>query len=155
MRDGKGSSYEGGQRVPCIVRWPGTVATGAESKAIFSTLDFLPTFANLAGFKVPGDRVIDGVDQTDLLLGKSTAGARQTFMYQNNAVRKGKWKYLKAKHNVPRYALDTKRKQEIELYNLETDLGETRNLAAQHPEIAAQLQKLLAEITAGTYQPGN
>ena len=53
LRNGKGSCYEGGARVPCIIRWPGKVAAGATSPAIFATLDFLPTFANLAGFEVP------------------------------------------------------------------------------------------------------
>ena len=58
LRDGKGSCYEAGVRAPCIVRWPSKVVADAESSAIFATLDFLPTFATLAGFKVPGDRVM-------------------------------------------------------------------------------------------------
>ena len=146
LRDGKGSCYEGGVRVPCIVRWPGKVAAGAESTAIFSTLDFLPTFARLAGFKVPDDRVIDGVDQTELLLGKRPQGARETFMYQDNGLRRGKWKFLKANHNVHGYAVDRQRKKEIELYDLEADIGETTNLAAQHPDIVRELQELMSEI---------
>ncbi len=146
LRDGKGSCYEGGVRVPCIVRWPGKLATAAESKAIFSTLDFLPTFANLAGFKVPDDRVIDGVDQTELLTGKQPDGARKTFLYQTNGIRKGKWKYLNAKHNVHGYAVDRNRTNEIELYDLEADIGETKNLAQQHPKIVAELQKLMSDV---------
>jgi len=156
LRNGKGSCYEGGVRVPCIVRWPGKVAAGAESSAIFATLDFLPTFATLAGFEIPNDRVIDGVDQTDLLLGKNPAGARQTFMYQAhlsrrdntyaaNGLRKGKWKFLKAEHSVPDYAR-AKRAKVIELYDLDSDVGETTNLASQHPEIVAQLQRELSAI---------
>jgi arylsulfatase A-like enzyme len=147
LRDGKGSCYEAGYRVPCIVRWPGRVKAGAKSDAIFSTLDFMPTFAALAGYKVPGDRVIDGVDQLDLLLGKNPKGGRETFVYRNNGIRRGKWKYLKAKHNVYGYARDTKRKKVEELYDLEADIGETKNLAAKHPKIVAELKQLMAKIT--------
>jgi len=155
LRNGKGSCYEAGVRVPCIVRWPGKVTAGIDSAAIFSTLDFLPTFAHLAGFQVPKDRVIDGVNQTDLLLGKKLEGNRQTFVYRNNGIRKGKWKYLKAQHNVYNYARDTKRKEVEELYDLEADLGESKNLAAENPEIVAELKKLMVEITAGTYGRSN
>ena len=146
LRNGKGSCYEAGVRVPCIVRWPGKVAAGAESSAIFATLDFLPTFANLTGFQVPTDRFMDGVDQTDLLLGKSQKGARETFLYQTNGVRKGKWKYLKAKHDVRGYAKDNNRKEEIELYDLDADIGETTNLATANPAIVEELQKLTETI---------
>ena len=134
------------------MRWPGQVAAKTESDAIFSTLDFLPTFAALTGFKVPGDRVIDGVDQVDLLLGRKPAGNRDTFVYRNNGVRQGKWKYLKAKHNVYGYARDTKREEVEELYDLEADLGESRNLAAAHPEIVLRLKKLMTDITEGADQ---
>ena len=147
LRAGKGSCYEAGVRVPCIVRWPGKVPAARTSDAIFSTLDFMPTFAGLAGFKVPGDRVIDGVDQADLLLGKSSLGARQTFLYRNNGIRRGKWKYLKAKHNVYGYARDLKREQVEELYDLDADIGETKNLAADKPELIAELKQLLDKIT--------
>ena len=147
LRAGKGSCYEAGVRVPCIVRWPGKVPAGKVSDAIFSTLDFMPTFASLAGFKAPGDRVIDGVDQTQLLLGKNAKGARQTFLYRNNGIRRGKWKYLKAKHNVYGYARDRKREELEELYNLDADIGETKNLAAGNPELIAELKRQMEEIT--------
>ena len=147
LRAGKGSCYEAGVRVPCIVRWPDKVPAGKVSDAIFSTLDFMPTFASLAGFKAPGDRVIDGVDQTQLLLGKSAKGARQTFLYRDNGIRRGKWKYLKAKHNVYGYARDRKRKELEELYNLDADIGETKNLAAENPELIAELKRQMEEIT--------
>lgn len=147
LRAGKGSCYEAGVRVPCIVRWPDKVPAGKVSDAIFSTLDFMPTFASLAGFKAPGDRVIDGVDQTQLLLGKNAKGARQTFLYRNNGIRRGKWKYLKAKHNVYGYARDRKREELEELYNLDADIGETKNLAAENPELIAELKRQMEEIT--------
>ena len=145
LRAGKGSCYEGGYRVPCIVRWPGKVPAGKVSDAIFATIDLLPTFANLAGFKVPTDRTIDGIDQTQLLLGKSDKG-RDTFIYNRDAIRQGKWKYLKAKHRVPGYAADRKRKQVEELYNLDADIGETNNLAAKFPQKVNELKKLMETI---------
>lgn len=146
LREGKGSCYEAGSRVPCIVRWPGKVPHGKVSNAIFATIDFMPTFAKLAGFKVPIDRKIDGVDQTDLLVGKSKTGARDSFYYQGNGVRKGPWKYLIAKHKVHGFAQDRNREEVEELYNLETDIGETKNLAQKYPEKVKELRKLLEEI---------
>ena len=152
LRNGKGSCYEGGYRVPCIVRWPGKVPAGRVSDAIFATIDFMPTFANLAGFEVPDDRVIDGVDQTALLLGQSDQGARSNFLYLDNAVRQGKWKYLRAEHKVRGFAQDREREQAEELYDLEADIGERNNLAAKHPEKVRELKRLM-ETLARTGRP--
>ena len=148
LRNGKGSCYEGGVRVPCIVRWPGKVAPNATSDAIFATLDFLPTFAALTGSEVPSDRKIDGVDQTDLLLGKSLEGARDTFFYVNG-MRKGNWKYLTAEHNIYGYAKEPQREAVEELYDLSSDLGETVNSASKHPEIVADLKALMEQERRG------
>jgi arylsulfatase A-like enzyme len=150
LRNGKGSCYEGGSRAACIVRWPGKVPAGSVSAAVFATIDFLPTFATLAGFDVPADRVIDGVDQTELLLGNSKTGARNTYFYQGNGVRQGKWKYLKAVHKVPGYAQDTQREKVEELYDLSADIGETKNLASQFPDKVAELKELTKAIAEGT-----
>ncbi|MEL6312334.1 MAG: sulfatase/phosphatase domain-containing protein, partial [Pseudomonadota bacterium] len=146
LREGKGSNYEGGVRAPCIIRWPGRVPAGVESDAVFTTLDLLPTFATLAGFDLPDDRVIDGVDQTELLLGKDADGARQTYVYTSqiprivaNGIRRGKWKYLRPQHFVPSYAV-IDRDEVDELYDLEADIGEANNLADQYPEIVSQLR---------------
>jgi arylsulfatase A-like enzyme len=148
LRNGKGSCYEGGCRVPCIIRWPDRVPAGKKSDAIFATIDFMPTFGALAGFKMPDDRKIDGVDQTDLILGKSTKGARDRFFYIK-AIRKGKWKYLQPVHSMHRYAKDLVREEVEELYDLEADLGETNNLAGTYPEKVIELKALLKSI-AGT-----
>ncbi|MBM84018.1 MAG: N-acetylgalactosamine 6-sulfate sulfatase [Planctomycetaceae bacterium] len=145
LRNGKGSCYEGGYRLPCIVRWPGKVPAGRVSDAIFATIDFMPTFANLAGFKVLGDRRIDGVDQTDLLLAKRETG-RDHFYFDRAGVRQGKWKYLKAKAHFFGYAVDDVREKVEELYNLEDDLGERKNLAEKYPEKVAELRKLMQDI---------
>ena len=145
LRNGKGSCYEGGYRLPCIVRWPGKVPAGRVSDAIFATIDFMPTFAHLAGFEVPSDRRIDGIDQTDLLLGNRETG-REHFYYNNAGVRQGDWKYLKADAFFHGYAVEDDRKKFEELYNLKSDLGEQTNLAAEHPEKVAELKALMRQI---------
>jgi len=146
LREGKGSTWEGGVRVPCIIRWPGHVPAGRVGDAIFSTLDFMPTLANLAGYKVPKDRIIDGVDQTALLLGDSEKGKRDHFYYfcRNtlHGVRKGRWKLLLAnRKNYYNYVKDTG-SNEMELYDLKSDIGEKRNVVKQHPEVVADLLSL-------------
>lgn len=145
LREGKGSTYEGGLRVPCVVWWPGKVPADRTSDAIFSTLDFLPTFANLAGGKVPDDRIVDGKDQMELILGRSETGARDEFHYFSmgalHGMRSGKWKLLRAKRLYPRGYVKDKGPGKIELFDLEADIGEQKNLAAEHPEIVAELRK--------------
>ena len=146
LREGKGSTYEGGLRVPCIVRWPDRVPAGRVSDAIFSTLDFMPTFATLAGYAAPTDRIIDGTDQSELLLGKSETGARDEFFYfcqsELHGVRRGKWKLLLPDLQKFYGYVDDKGSGESELYDLNADRGETKNLAEQHPEIVAEMVAL-------------
>jgi arylsulfatase A-like enzyme len=158
LRGGKGSAYEAGSRVPCIIRWPGKVPNDHVSDAIFATIDLLPTFGNLAGYELPGDRVIDGVDQTGLLLGTSDQGARESFLYDQNeqvtkdpvGIRSGKWKLLlpgrKPKPDVYNEYLMDFGTNGLELYDLETDISEQNNLAAQYPEKIEELQNLMQEI---------
>jgi arylsulfatase len=75
-----GEVTEGSLRTFCFIRWPGRIAPGTTSYAMFSAMDFLPTFAAILGAKLPGDRVIDGVNQTAVLFGKSAVGARETLL---------------------------------------------------------------------------
>jgi arylsulfatase A-like enzyme len=97
--------------------------------------------------------LIDGVDQTQLLMGGSEQGSRTTFFYQGNGVRHGRWKYLRAKHSVPGYAQDTAREQTEELYDLDADIGEAANVAAAHPKIVGELKSLLDAINQGESYP--
>jgi arylsulfatase A-like enzyme len=147
LREGKGSTWEGGVRVPCIIRWPGHVPADRVSKAIFSSVDFMPTFARLAGYDVPKDRIIDGVDQTALLFGKSETGARDHHYYfcrnEMHGVRKGKWKLLLPnRQNYYSYVKD-RGSDGMELYNLESDIGEKNNLVQKHPEIVSELLEII------------
>lgn len=156
LRGAKGSTWEGGVRVPAIVRWPGHVPAGRTSDAIVSTLDVLPTFAALAGASehVPDDRIVDGVDQRQLLLGKDKDGARDQFLYYEGnelqAVRKGPWKLrlpnLKRLRNWSELDRGT---QQTELYHLERDIGESKNVAADHAEVVVRLMAI-AEAAKGS-----
>lgn len=149
LRGAKGSTWEGGLRVPGIVRWPDHVPSGRTSDAIVSTLDVLPTFATLAGVSdaIPQDRVIDGVNQRDLLLGDSDKGARDGFRYYNGAelqaIRKGDWKLrLPGLKNLRNWTELDRGTQDAELYNLRQDIGEQKNVATENPGILKQLMSL-------------
>jgi arylsulfatase A-like enzyme len=160
LRGGKGSAYEAGSRVPCIIRWPGKIKPNSKSDAIFATIDILPTLAKITGFDLPTDRTIDGFDQTDLLFGNSNKG-RSTFIYDQRekhcvGIRKGKWKLLipgRKPEKPHRYLMDFGT-NEYELYNLDKDMGEKHNLAEKHPEIVRELSDLLNkfEMSATTTQ---
>lgn len=149
LREAKGSTYEGGIRVPCIARWPNWVPDGETSDAIFATIDFMPTFASLAGYSLPQDRIIDGVDQTELLLGKSR-GNRDDYYYfckgELHAVRKDNWKVMLPDRRMFYGYVDDKGSAAVELYDLATDLGETKNVAASHPEIVGDLMSHAAAL---------
>ena len=152
LRNGKGSPYEGGYRLPCIVRWPGKVPAGRTSAAVFATIDLLPTFATLCGFKIPSDRRMDGIDQTELLLGQRES-VRDTFYFDRAGVRQGKWKYLKAQPFFYNYAVEDDRPPVEELYDLESDLGEQTNLAARFPQKVAALRALMQSIEGRQQKP--
>ena len=145
LRNGKGSCYEGGYRLPCIIKWPKKIKPGVISDAIFATIDFMPTFSNVCGFNLPKDIHIDGIDQTELLTGKRKTG-RDFFYFDKAGVRKGKWKYLKPNAHFYGYAVEDNRKKNDELYNLEIDIGETNNLAKKFPEKVAELKELMLKI---------
>lgn len=155
LRGAKGSTWEGGLRVPGIVRWPDHVPAGRVSDAIVSTLDVLPTFAALADASdaVPHDRTIDGVDQSELFLGESEAGNRDSFRYYSNgelqAIRQGDWKLrlpgIKKLRDWPELDRGT---QEAELYNLTVDISESKNLAADKPELLAEMLDLAEQAKA-------
>ncbi len=143
LRGTKGTTWEGGQRVPCIVRWPGKVPADHVCHEPITAMDFLPTLACLTGASTPQDRVIDGKDISPLLLGREGAISPHDvfYYYMNNrlhAVRKGKWKlhFATGKMFVPRPD------PAQELYNLDEDIGETRNLYDAYPEVVADLQRI-------------
>ena len=152
LRDGKASIYEGGIRVPCIMRWPGKIPDGKTNDGLMATIDLLPTFAALTGTKIPDDRIIDGVNQLDFILGKSKT-ARTSYIYnpdsssvqtrilQGNAIREGDWKLI-SPLKVGLF-LEDGGTGDWELYNLKEDIGESNNLVAKYPKKVKYLKALL------------
>lgn len=141
LRDGKFSTYEGGMREPTIMRWPGKIPAGKVCSELCGTIDLLPTFAELAGAKIPTDRVIDGKNIRPLMFDEPGAASphQAYFYYRGNnleAVRNGRWKLRRAKNN-------------IELYYLEADISEKNNLAANRPDIVTSLTNLMKEFDIG------
>ena len=159
LRAGKGSAYEAGSRVPCIVRWPGKVPAGRTSDALWATIDLMPTFTALSGVKSPMDRVIDGIDQTALLSGQTEEG-RETFIYDQVGdgdanmgvgIRKGKWKLLlpgRKPEQDHRFLMDFGTNG-LELYDLDSDIGEKNNVADDHPEVVKELRETLDSFKTG------
>jgi arylsulfatase A-like enzyme len=161
LREGKGTTWEGGQRVPCLVRWPGKVPANAVCHELCSTLDLLPTMAHLAGAEPPDDRKIDGHDIRPLLLGEPGAKSpTEAFYYYWDfgleAVRSGSWK-LQFPHPYRTLAgkaggkegIPSKYEQArtgLALYNLASDIGESQDVAADHPEVVARLEKLADQM---------
>lgn len=143
LRGWKGTTWEGGMRVPCIMRWPGRIPAGTVCKEVATAMDFYPTLAGLAGTTVPDDRIIDGKDLGSLLFsgGQGASPHEEFFYYMSNrleAVRCGKWKLHVGKKRGGGYV-------EInELYDLESDPAESRNLYSQYPEVVAELSAKLA-----------
>jgi arylsulfatase A-like enzyme len=159
LAGGKATTLEGGQRVPCVMRWPGTVPAGSTCDEITSTLDILPTCARLSGGKLPG-RTIDGLDITDLIVGAPGAKSPHAafyyyFMSQLQAVRAGKWKlHVALDPKIAKWMGTPDGPVEARLYDLEADIGETTNVAGQHPEVVRRLNALagIARKEIGDYQ---
>ncbi|HJP00556.1 MAG TPA: sulfatase [Planctomycetota bacterium] len=158
LREGKGTTFEGGVRVPCLVRWPGRVPAARVSSEPWMTIDLLPTVAGLIGADLP-ERVIDGMDVWALLAGQPGARSPQEayfFYYKTNhleAMRSGPWKlhfphgYRSMIGRTPGSggspgAYDHGARTGLELYNLEQDISETRDVAAEHPEVVARLSSM-------------
>lgn len=142
LRGRKGTPYEGGVRVPMIVRWPGRVQAGSTSDYPWAFWDVLPTLADIAGVRgIP--RNVDGVSVMPTLLGKPQNPDRPLYWESFNsrgieqAVRMGRWKAVRLGLDAP-----------IELFDLPADPGETKNVAAAHPEVVAKIEKYLATCRA-------
>ena len=143
LRSGKGSLYEGGVRVPLVVYWPGVTPVGGTCEEAVSSIDFYPTIAEIAGLDLRNTQDVDGLSLVPLLRQSAAEFPRDTLYWHYphyyptttpvSAIRQGDWKLLE-------YFEDG----HVELYNLADDQGETRNLAEQSPQRAAELRKKLA-----------
>jgi arylsulfatase A-like enzyme len=136
LRGVKRDLYEGGIRVPLIARWPGRIEAGAATDLASAFWDFLPTLAELAGVPCPANT--DGISLLPTLLGRPEPQRKHEFLYWEfheggsiQAVRMGRWKAVRP-FGKP-----------LELYDLQTDLSETHNVAGNHPDLVAQIEKYL------------
>lgn len=152
LRGGKGSTWEGGVRVPTLAWWPGHVPAGSVNDAVAATIDLLPTFVSLAGGTVPATPVIDGRDITPILLGQSKESAREAHYYfagyNLQAVRQGRWKLALAPQSEGMGKQAAKTAPGLRLYDLDTEIGEQTDVAAQHPEVVAKLKALADKMAA-------
>ena len=140
LRDGGVTTYEGGIRVPAIVRWPGQIQPGRDCPEMLSSLDMLPLTVGAAGGELPGNNFLDGRDPIKTLAGKAPSPHDAFFWvwnqgrrFQWNAMRQGKYKLVRPADSQP-----------WELYDLVADVGETRNLAPEVPELVKELTEKFA-----------
>jgi len=161
LRGGKATVYEGGIRVPLIVRWPGVTKPGSVTAALTAVEDVYPTLLGIARVPIPEKQKIDGVSLVPVLRGEKESVRETMFtQWQGAVVRRGSWKLIEYPPYVPTAAeiesaraKAAKKKKEfsppeskrlaIELYNLADDLGETRNLAGEKPELVRELRREL------------
>ena len=161
LREGKGTTFEGGMREPCIMWWPDHIPAGTVCREVAATIDLLPTIAKLAGVQPPQDRVIDGRDIWPLMSGEKGAQSPHEayFFYgggELQAVRSGRWK-LHFPHRYRSY--DRSRTPSdgrpvayvfpeigLSLFDLHSDIGETTNVADQHPQVVSRLKELADQM---------
>ncbi len=138
LRGIKRDLYEGGIRVPLIARWPGHVPANTVSDHVSAFWDYLPTFAELVG--VPAPPGLDGISMAPALRGDRSHQPQHEFLYwefhegasSKQAVRMGRWKAVRLAQGQP-----------LELYNLAADIGETKNVAREHPDVVARIEEYL------------
>jgi arylsulfatase A-like enzyme len=143
LRGKKGQIFEGGHRIPAAMRWPGVIRPGSVCRQTCAGFDIFPTIAALAGAgnRIPAKQKLDGIDLTPALAGKPLPPRPLFWGVRNEiAIRKGPWKLIASKPAPLPFA----KPKNPRLYNLDDDLGETKNLAAEHPELVRALLKELA-----------
>lgn len=145
FRDGKWTDFEGGIRVPCIMRWPATIKPGSKNSQITGIIDLLPTFCAIAGVNPPGDRTIDGRNILPYMKGeKVEKPIHASFIVPGSVIRHGQWKLL-VRELKPggKSGREGKRPSAPSgsLFNLQADPGETRDVSGDHPAIVADLRR--------------
>jgi arylsulfatase A len=160
LRGGKGGTYEGGVREPTMAWWPGHIAPGTATDVVAGNIDLLPTFLALAGGTVPTDRKIDGANIAPLLFGQTKEAARPAHFFFNlnrlEAVRSGPWKLAVAPQSEHAATPDEPQKLPFtpKLYNLDTDIGERTDVAAEHPDVVKRLEEFVAKMDSDLGKTG-
>ncbi len=149
LREGKGRIYEGGQRVPLMIRWPGHIEAGATTDAVVGPIDVYPTILDAAGVAKPAEHIVDGESLLPVLkqTGRLHRDAYFTWfphLVPAVSVRQGEWKLIRRFEPHPSYP------EVFELYNLNADIGETENLAKQMPKRVRQLDALIDQFVEET-----
>ena len=141
LRGGKGKMFEGGIRVPCIVRWPGRVPAGKVSDAFLTSMDLLPMFVRATGLDLAEGIVFDGFDMAPVLAGEKPSPRKEMFWQRraDKAARVGHWKWVESKAGSG-------------LFDLSVDIGEQHDLSASHPDM---LKKLKARFSAWKKEMAN
>lgn len=158
LREGKGTNFEGGFRVACLMRWPGRIPAGKVCREVVGSIDILPTFARLADAPLPENK-IDGADISDLMFGKPDAKSPHEVFYHYDgrnrlmALRSGRWKLMfEQTYNSPipgsggLPGKGQRKSIELSLFDLETDVGETTNVAEKHPDVVRRLRAYAEEM---------
>jgi arylsulfatase A-like enzyme len=143
LRAGKGTTFEGGQRVPCVVWAPGKIEEDSQYDDLVSSMDLMPTLAAMARSEIKSEKKIDGIDVSKVLFNGGES-PRNEFVYYSargnlEGIRRGAWKLL---------IKGAKGKRVSSLFNLEKDLSEKNNLIQAHPELVSQLSKRMLELDA-------
>jgi arylsulfatase A-like enzyme len=159
LREGKGTTWEGGMREPCIMRWPGQIPAGSVCDEMATAMDILPTFARLSGARLPR-RKIDGEDIWELMAGEGGKKPHKPFYYYRywelQAVRSGNWK-LHVPHKYRTLAGRSggtggkganyeEGEIGVALYDLESDVGERNDVAAENPQVVERMMKLAEKM---------
>jgi len=147
LRDGKGTCFDGGVRVPFVMSWPGMIDQGAKSDLLISSMDILPTALGLAGGKLPADRVYDGVDVMPHLRSKDPYAARDTLFFRRDrrkdwAVRVGDYKWI-----IDNYKIKS---DEGALFNIKSQPAEAEDLAERFPDQLQSIRKKYLEAILPT-----
>ena len=155
LRDGKGSTWEGGMREPAIAWWPGTISAGSVTQELGTTMDIYTTCLELAGADIPRDRPVDGLDLTPVLRGTGPSPRRTVYYYRGTrlmAVRHGPWKA----HFITQSAYGRQEPVKHDppiLYHLGHDPSEKRDVARDHPKVIETIERIAAEHRAGVDAP--
>ena len=154
LRAGKGTTFEGGQRVPCVVWGPGRVPAGTECDQLLGTIDLLPSIAKITESELPSDRKIDGMDVSGLLHGSTDQSPRNEYLYYTSqgaieGIRQDNWKLLVKKRRRPRNQPKAKLPPpEVLLFDVTKDVGEQNNLAAAQEAVVQRLRQRMEELDA-------